>query len=214
MSLFNDEAQKQIKTILDKMEDKVEVIFFTQEFECESCKDAHEFVKEVSELTDKLDFTVYDFVKNQDEVKALGIKQIPAIALADKDGNDTRMRFYGIPGGYEINSFLTSVVEVSGGGEPLEEAVMERIKKIEKDVHIQVFVTMSCPYCPQAVINAHRLALESPKVVADMVEAGTFPHLSNKHNVTGVPKIVINNGAEELVGAQPLEVILDKIEAL
>ena len=214
MALFNEEAQEQIKTILSKMKDNVEIIYFTQEFECNTCKDTHDFVKEIAELSVKVNVTVYDFVQNQEEAKTMGIKQIPAIALLDKDGNDTRIRFYGVPGGYEINSFLTSIVEVSGAGEPIEDATMERIKKIDKDVNIQVFVTMSCPYCPQAVINAHRLALESPKVVGEMVEASTFPHLSNKHNVTGVPKIVINNGAEELVGAQPLEVMLDKIENL
>ncbi len=214
MSLFNDEAKKQIKTILDKMQDKVEIIFFTQEIECKTCKDTHDFVKEVSALSDKLDFTVYDFVKNKKEAKALGIEKIPAIALADKDGNDTRIRFYGVPGGYEINSFLTSIVEVSGGGEALETETLDKIKALDKKIHIQVFVTMSCPYCPQAVINAHRIALENKNVIADMVEAGTFPHLSNKHNVTGVPKIVINDGAEEMVGAQPIEKMLDSIANL
>lgn len=60
---------------------------------------------------------------------------------------------------------------------------------------------------------AHRLALENKKIRADMVESSTFVPLSVKHNVQSVPVTVINE-KHKLVGAHPLEAILDAIEKL
>lgn len=39
---------------------------------------------------------------------------------------------------------------------------------------------------------AHRLAIESEHIRADMVEAMEFPHLANRYQVMGVPRTVIN----------------------
>lgn len=45
------------------------------------------------------------------------------------------------------------------------------------------------------------MAIVSPKVTADVIEAEEYPDLSNRFQVTGVPKIVIND-QYEMVGAQ------------
>ncbi len=47
------------------------------------------------------------------------------------------------------------------------------------------------------------MALESPLVQAEMVEAMEFPELSQKHRVSGVPQTTINHGAGTVVGAVP-----------
>lgn len=43
-----------------------------------------------------------------------------------------------------------------------------------------------------AVRLAHKMAIESDFVRADMVEAIEFPHLAVKYHVHGVPKTVVN----------------------
>jgi Thioredoxin domain len=47
------------------------------------------------------------------------------------------------------------------------------------------------------------MAIESPMIQAEMVEANEFPELSNRFNVSGVPQTTINMGAGTLVGAAP-----------
>jgi protein-disulfide isomerase len=47
-----------------------------------------------------------------------------------------------------------------------------------------------------------------------MVEAMEFEELSASYNVSGVPKTVINSGADEQVGAVPAKTILKKIQNL
>lgn len=39
---------------------------------------------------------------------------------------------------------------------------------------------------------AHQFALESDLITADMVEATEFPHLSQRYQVRGVPRTVVN----------------------
>jgi glutaredoxin len=68
---------------------------------------------------------------------------------------------------------------------------------------LQVYVTPTCPYCPSSVILAHQMALESPWVEAEMIEAMEFPELASRHNVSGVPQTTINDGAGTVVGAVP-----------
>jgi glutaredoxin-like protein len=213
MGLFDDKIRNQISGILAGVKDPVSVSFFTQEFECRSCADAHSFVEEVSSLNRQIQLSVYDFVRDRAKADELGIDKVPAIALRDAGGRGLGVTFFGTPGGYEINSFLGTLIEASGKREPLPPAVASRVAAINRDVHLQVFVSLTCPYCPGAVSLAHRLALESGRVRADMVDAQLFPHLAQKYQVSGVPRIVINE-SHSLVGVQTAEKLLDVIEKL
>ena len=195
------------------MQKKVQLVFFSQEIECQSCHDAHQFVKEIAALNDKLSMDVLNLVVDKDKAAQYQVDKVPAIVVLDEAGVDTGIKFYGIPGGYEINSFLGAILSVSGQKEALPDDLAKRISAISKPVHIQVFVTPSCPYCPAAVVTAHRLALENKNIRADMVESNAFVYLTVRYQVSGVPKIVINE-KHELTGAQPITAFLDIIEKL
>jgi predicted DsbA family dithiol-disulfide isomerase len=56
------------------------------------------------------------------------------------------------------------------------------------------------------------MALESPKVVADVIEIQEFPQLARLYQVMAVPKTVIND-AVEVVGAVPEETLLEQVMA-
>ncbi len=213
MALFDAKIQQQLKDVLNNMKDEVQIINFTQEIECPMCRETRQFVEEIGSLSDKLKVKVYNFVTDREMSVKYRIDKIPAIVLLDKEGNDHGIRFFGLPGGYEINSFLGSIIELSGKREPIPEDIMKRIKAVDRDVHIQVFVGLGCPHCPAAVSTAHRLAMENSRIKADMIDASNFVPLSQKYNVTGVPKIVINDKFE-LMGAHPVNTFLDVIDRM
>jgi predicted DsbA family dithiol-disulfide isomerase len=58
---------------------------------------------------------------------------------------------------------------------------------------------------------AHKLAIHHPLITADCIEVSEFPDMIQKYNVSGVPKIVVNDMIE-FVGAQPAEVFLDAVK--
>jgi predicted DsbA family dithiol-disulfide isomerase len=57
---------------------------------------------------------------------------------------------------------------------------------------------------------AHRLAIESEYIRADMVEAMEFPHLANKYNVFGVPRTIINE-TTHVEGMVPETVLVESV---
>jgi len=210
MSKLNKKVIKELKEVFGGLKKEVTLKYFTQSMECQYCKDTRKLLEEVAELTGKIKMEIYDFVDDKEEVEKYKIDKIPATVVMDE--KDYGIRFYGIPGGYEFGSLVEAIKLVSTGETMLSNEGKQFLDGLEKDVHLQVFVTPTCPYCPGAVVLAHHMAYYSPKVTGDMVEASEFPHLSVKYNVMGVPRTVINE-TEFQEGAAPENMIIDKIKA-
>jgi len=211
--LLNDEVKQQIKEFLVNMEKPVEMLLFTQVGPCQTCKETVELLSEVAKLNDLLTFTQKDLNEDKELAEKYGITMTPSFILLNDQGEYQGVKFNGIPAGHEINSFLSAIIDVSGKAFDFDEAAKAKLKSLDKKVNIKVFITLSCPHCPGAVQNAHRLALLNDHVEGEMIEAQTFAELSNKYDVSGVPKIVIND-EHELVGNQPIEAYMDYIEKL
>ena len=140
------------------------------------------------------------------------MERIPAMVIS-KNG-ESNVRFYGIPLGYEFATIIEDLVTVSRGVSPLSMDTRKKLKRVKEPVHIQVFVTPSCGYCPQMARIAHAMAMENKNVTADVVEVQEFPTVARMYMVSGVPKTVINNRIQ-FVGAVPEAVFADKVmEAL
>jgi glutaredoxin-like protein len=132
-------------------------------------------------------------------------------ATPDKTRPEACPPYYGIPSGYEFSSIIEDVMMVSQGESGLSEATKTQVAELTEPVHLQVFVTPTCPYCPRAVRLAHQLALESDLIRADMVEAIEFPHLSVKYQVQGVPRTVINETVH-IEGAVPEPMLMTRFK--
>ncbi len=216
MSLLNAEVRKQVQDEFAALTDSVKLVVFTQDFECQYCTETRELVEEVAELSDKLSVEVYDFVADEAVVNEYGIDKIPAVAIvADGDGaKDYGIRLYGIPSGYEFSTLIEDILMVSHRESGLSSETKALLHDLSEPLHLQVFVTPTCPYCPRAVRLAHMMAMESDLVKGDMVEAIEFPYLSNKYQVMGVPRTVINEDTY-IEGAAPEQMLMDKVrEAL
>lgn len=209
MPLLNDEIRQEVSKILADLSGPVRLVMFTQESECEYCPETRQLVEEVAELSDQITAEVYDFQADRAKAEELGIDKIPAIAIIG--ARDYGVRFYGIPSGYEFASFLHAIQSVAAGKPELSDATLRVLAGVQKPVHIQVFVTPTCPYCPQAVMLAHQMAIASPMVRADMVEAMEFPQLAMKYQVMGVPRTVINETVH-IEGAAPESMVVAKLQ--
>lgn len=213
MSLLNDDIRQQVRDEFDNLSRPVKLVMFTQEMECQYCSETRELVQEVAELSDQISIEVYDFVGDKEIAEQYDIDKIPAVAIV-ADGDDAKdygIRLYGIPSGYEFSTLIADIVMVSNRESGLDDATKAYIQGLESPLHMQVFVTPTCPYCPQAVRLAHMMAMESDMVVGDMVEATEFPHLSQKYQVMGVPRTVINENTF-VEGAVPVPMLVDKVK--
>jgi len=194
----DDRKELLANELKEKMENPVKIVMFTQEIECRFCSDTRQLLQELATLNDKITVEVYDFVADAQKAKEYGIDKIPALAIISE--KDYGVRIYGIPYGYELQTLIEAVINVSRGKTDLSDKTKTILAEVKAPVHIQVFVSLTCPHCPVAAVVAHKLAVESDMVRADVIDGSEFPQLAQKYAVIGVPKIVINEKVE-FVGA-------------
>lgn len=186
----------------------VTLMIFTQELECHFCKETRELALELGTLSSKIKVKIYDLVKDGDEAARYKIKKIPAIAIVGE--SDFGIRYYGLPAGYELATMIDTIIDVSKGTTTLPEATKKKLAEIKKDVHLQVFVSPTCPYCPKAARIAQQFAIENENIRSDVIEMMEFPHLVQRYSVMSIPHIVINEDTS-FVGAHPAELFIDQI---
>ncbi|MEW6455739.1 MAG: thioredoxin family protein [Acidobacteriota bacterium] len=209
MSYISDEDSKEIKKMFESLKDKIRIrIFRDEEENCQYCKETIALISELSMLSDKIEMEILNFSSDKEMVEKYSIERVPAIVL-EKD-TDLGIRYYGVPAGYEFASLLGDIIDISKGDSGLSEKTKEELKKINVPVHIKVFVTPSCPYCPSAVRLAHKMAIENEYIRADMIESTEFQELSINYNVYSVPKVVINEKIQ-FEGALPEPSFLKKV---
>lgn len=209
MSLIAEEHKEHIKSQLaENLINPVRLIMFTQELECQYCVQTKQLVFELAALNDKIQAEVHDFVADAELAKQYGVDKVPAIVLLG--AKDYGIRFYGLPYGYEFQTLLSGLAIVSQGKTALSEETKAKLRSITTPVHIQVFVTLTCPHCPAAASMAHMFALENDLIRADAIDANEFPQLAIKYAIMGVPKIVVNEKIE-FVGAVPENKFLEQV---
>lgn len=213
--LLSEQVMSQIRQSFEEMKEPVQILFFGSEEHCEYCADTRQLLEEVAAIDEKISLNIYDFKDHADMAVKFNVDRVPAIVIAAKDGDQITnlgIQYSGIPSGHEFGTLINDIVLVSGRDSGLSVEVREFLKHLTKPLHLQVFVTPTCPHCPRAVLLAHQMAMENPTMIrAEGVEATEFPELANQFNVRGVPQTVINAGMGTVVGAMPEKNLLAEI---
>ena len=139
MALLNAQIRENVAKMLANLKDPVTLKVFTQEMECQYCRETRELAEEVAGVSDKVSVEVYDFEADKLAVDELGIDKIAAIAVVG--AKDYGVRLYGIPSGYEFGTLIEDIRMVSEGDSGLSEATREMVARLTKPVRIQVFTT-------------------------------------------------------------------------
>jgi glutaredoxin-like protein len=223
MPLLKAEDQEHVRHHFEAITNPVRIVFFSDssdEADCQYCATTLDLVNEVAALSPKISVEAHELTQEPEVAALYGVDRAPAIAIVQvsadgQSSTDFGVRFYGIPSGYEFMTLLEDIVLISAGTAELTPKLSAWLSTLEKAIHLQVFVTPTCPYCPQMVSLAHKLAVASPLVRADGVEATEFPELSERYGVYGVPRTVISaeGGKEQHIeGAVPEAQLLDALE--
>ena len=198
-SLISEQDKTQLRRTFRKdLKRQVQLRLFTQKQslltipgrECPYCPQTELLMEELAGLTPKIALETVDFYGQPDIAREQGVTRIPAIVLSADE--TARVKFYGAPLGYEMATIVEDIKTISRGVSPLSMDSRKKLRQLNQDVHIQVFVTPTCTFCPAMARLAHALALESPRVKSDVIEIQEFPALGQAYGVRSVPLTVIN----------------------
>jgi glutaredoxin-like protein len=147
-AIISDPDKAQLKRTLRKdLKANVQLKLFTQKpsrlsipgRECPYCPQTEQLMQELAELSPKLDLDIVDFYGQPEIAREYGVDKVPATVIGD--GNVGRLKFYGIPLGYELATVIEDIKTVSRGVSPLSMDTRKRLRQVNQPVHIQVFVT-------------------------------------------------------------------------
>jgi alkyl hydroperoxide reductase subunit AhpF len=141
MSLLSSQDEQVLKQHLSAIEKPVSVLLFTQTIGgSESGPIARQVLDEVARLNDKITVVEKNFVLDAEDRARYGVDKSPAIVILS-DGQDTRMRLFGAPTGYEFVGLVEAILLAGTGALDLEETTLALLAAVDKPTHIQVFST-------------------------------------------------------------------------
>jgi len=161
---------------------------------------------ELSALTDKIRPVIVE--PDSETAKKYHITRTPTLLI---EPDHYAIRFTGAPAGEEARSFLLALIMASAGITMLSDASKKRLSELKQNRNIKVFVSPSCPYCPQQALHAVSAAIEKSDLIStEIIEIYENKDLATEYNAFSVPQLFIN---DQLVGTglQPEEVFIEEV---
>jgi thioredoxin reductase (NADPH) len=206
-----EQLQAQLKSIFKNLPHDVPLILFTQPGKNDLFSSACRFlVRAVREVTPKVTLREYDL--KHSVAKTMGVNRAPTLVL---DPDRYKIRWLGAPIGEEAKTFVEAVLMMGNRSSGLSQESLKVLKKITSPREVKVFVSPSCPYCPQQAVNALKAAVERPDLISlEIIDIQANPDLAEQYSAQSVPQTYSN---EVLIaqGAQAEELFLlslDKME--
>lgn len=168
-----------------------------------------QMVRSFREITDKISLREYPL--DHPLARQWQVDKGPALLFAPET---YRLRWLGAPLGEEARTFLELLLLVGSGESGLSEQTRKVLHKIDTPRHIRVFISATCPYCPQQAVNAARAVIERPdQLSGELIDIQTRPDLAQAYNAQSVPQTF----AEDVLigmGAQSEEVFALSLQTL
>tara|TARA_B100000686_G_scaffold24401_1_gene23110 strand:- start:203 stop:658 length:456 start_codon:yes stop_codon:yes gene_type:complete len=149
MQILNDSDREFIKNRFEnELVDEVNLTLFSQSNlgglvvpgrECETCAPTEQLLKEVSQTSDLINFKKLDIQNDAEEAERCGISRIPSFLVSK--GEETNIRYLGIPAGTEFPVLMEALVNVSSRETKLTEETKDFLQTLTDEVLIKIFVT-------------------------------------------------------------------------
>jgi len=203
------EMKKQLVGLFAPLEKDISIISIYEENDAKSLEMVA-FLEEITALSDKITVLLYRKNENPDMEQQIGFARLPIAAFLTEKHEYAGIKFSGIPGGQEMTSFVLAIYNLAGPGQKIEQSVQAKIEKITKPTKLEVFVSLSCHFCPDVVSAGQKIASLQPLVETEMIDISLFPELKQQLKIMSVPAISINGG-KIIFGAKKIDEIVDQM---
>jgi thioredoxin reductase (NADPH) len=205
-----EEAQRELSKLFQNIQNEIPIFLFAvpgkNDVFTDAAKQALQFFRQ---LTDKIKLREYKL--DHELAKKWGIRQSPTLVLAP----DTyHIKWLGAPLGEEGRIFIEALILIGTRESRLNPQSMEVMKRIDQPRDIKVFVSASCPYCPQQAQNALKAAIEKPELISlEIIDIQANPELADQYSAQSVPQTYANDVLIAL-GAQTEELFMSSLDKM
>ena len=205
-----EQAQAQLINTFEKMPHEVPLFLFTNPFKNEPFNDAaRQLIRAFRQITPKI--TLREFNVDHEMARKWGVESAPTLLF---DPERYHVRWLGAPVGEEGRTFVEALTMMGYRKTNLSAESLKVLEKIQSPRDVKVFVSPSCPYCPQQAVNALKAAIERPEqIFVEIIDIQAVPELADKYAAQSVPQVFAN---EILIaqGAQPEELFMSSLEKM
>ena len=203
--------QLELEKTLAQIEREIPIYLFTKPGENDVFSDAaRQGIRFFRQLTDRVKLREFDLAHAT--AADLGIQGSPTIVF---DPDHYNIRWLGAPMGEEAKIFLEALLRIGTQKPGLNEQAAAVLNKIDAPRSVKVFVSPSCPYCPQQALNALKAAVGKPELISlEIIDIQANPDLADRYNAQSVPQ-TFSDDVLIAMGAQTEELFmasLDKME--
>jgi alkyl hydroperoxide reductase subunit F len=146
-----------------------------------------DFLTKIAGTTDKINF---DAEATDDSLpSAISFKVVSHI---DGETADTGIVFSGIPGGHEFTSLILAILQAGGHTLKLDDGIQKLVKRFNKPLQFQTYVSLSCHSCPEVVQALNQFALLNDGISNEMIDGALFQEQVEANKIQGVPAVFLN----------------------
>jgi thioredoxin reductase (NADPH) len=201
---------QQLKATFKQLPNDIPLYLFTAKGHEDVFTQANrEVIRAFRELSAKITLREHDL--DHELAQKWKITHSPTLVIAPEQYS---IHWLGAPMGEEARTFLEILILVGLGKSQLSDQSLKVIQKVDSPRHIKIFVSPTCPYCPQQAINAVKAAIEMPQTISlEIIDIQSEPELARQYSAQSVPQAFAN---DVLIGqgAQPEEVFILSLEKL
>lgn len=213
------ENQKLIQIEMKKLRNNVTLKIFTdlktqkdgtRTRHCMACDSTVNLLNSLADFSDgKLIIEEYSTEEDEAIAKKYKVSRIPTILFLDENEQEV-IRYTAEPSGSELVPFIKSLQNFSGVSSYYKDAIISNLRKMTNS-DIKLFITHTCPYCPQVVPIANLFAtLSKGKIKVDIIDINANQDVAMKYQIQGVPHTMINE-KEHIYGMFTPQDLLDKL---
>ena len=173
--MLNDQLKSQLQQLLQLMEG--DVVLKASLGSDDKSKELKELLDEVSAASDHI------------TIEASDLKRTPSFSV-DKPNETSGITFAGLPMGHEFNSLVLALLQVSGRPPKEEQAIIDQIKAIDRPLHFETYISLTCQKCPDVVQALNLMSLLNPNISHKMIDGSFFREESE--NIMAVPAIFLD----------------------
>ena len=206
----SQDVMRQIKKTFENMPHDIDIYMFASQAEDSVfVKTNRQIIRAFRELTPRIIFREFDL--DHELARKWNVEYSPTLVFAP---DRYSIRWLGAPMGEEGRTFLEITMLVGMGKSHLGDQAAKVIQRIDSPRNVKVFVSPTCPYCPQQAVNAAKAAIESPQQISlEIIDIQCNPELAQQYSAHSVPQAFANDILIGM-GAQTEEVFAVSLEKM